>query len=203
MFFKKFSPKTKHRKLLTLFKTLSRTKQKNKIPPLRNSDNALAISDLDKANLFASDLENRFSPNSEVIILDHVNHIESALSNTLPMCLPTKHTTPFEIQFLIKNLPIKKSPGQDLITNSIIKHLPKKAILFLTQLFNSILRLSYSSDFWKHSIITLIFKSGKPPDATFSYRPISLLPTFSKILEKIIFKRIYPIILDKKILPNT
>jgi hypothetical protein len=77
------------------------TKQKNKIPPLRNPDNSLAISDLDKANLFTSDLENRFSPNSEDIILNHVNHIESALSNTFPMCLPTKHTSPSEIQYII------------------------------------------------------------------------------------------------------
>jgi len=120
---------------------------KNKIHPLRNPDNSIAISDLDKAILFAFDLKNRFSPNSENIIVDHVNHIIIALSNTLPMCLPTKHTTPPEIQYFIKNLPTNKFPSQDLITNSIIKHLPKKPILFLTQLYNSILRLFYFLDY--------------------------------------------------------
>ncbi|KAF0757926.1 putative RNA-directed DNA polymerase, partial [Aphis craccivora] len=72
-----------------------------------------------------------FFPNSDDINLDHVKHIITSLSNT-----------PSEIQYLIKNLPLKKYPGQDLINNFIIKHLPKRAILFSTQLYNSILRLS-------------------------------------------------------------
>ena len=42
-------------------------------------------------------------------------------------------------------------------------------------------------------------KPGKEPHQTASYRPISLLPVFSKILEKIIYDRIKPII-EMKIL---
>jgi len=48
----------------------------------------------------------------------------------------------------------------------------------------------------------MIQKPNKPGDATSSYRPISLLPFLAKILEKLIFKRILPIISDKKVLPN-
>jgi len=134
----------------------------------------------------ASDLENRFLPNKDLNI-DHLIHIETSLSNTHHMCLPTKHTNPSEIQYLTKKLPTNKSPGQDLISYLIIKHLPKKAILFLTQLYNSILRLSYLPDSWKHAIIIiLIHKPGKPSDVTTSFRPISLLHTLLKIIEIII-----------------
>jgi len=119
------------------------------------------------------------------------------------MSLPTKPTSPSEIQFIIKKLSNKKSPGHDLITNRIIKHLPKKAILLLACIFNSILRLSHIPQVWKHSIIIPIPKPDKPPDQPSSYRPISLLPSLSKILEKIILKRINPILNNQNIIPNT
>lgn len=46
-------------------------------------------------------------------------------------------------------------------------------------------------------------KPSKPADLTSSFRSISLQPSFSKILEKIFLKRIYPIITDKRTIPNT
>jgi hypothetical protein len=48
----------------------------------------------------------------------------------------------------------------------------------------------------------MIQKPNKPADTTSSYRPISLLPFLAKILEKLILKRILPIISDKKLLPD-
>jgi len=56
---------------------------------------------------------------------------------------------------------------------------------------------------WKHSKILLILKPRKPPDFPSSYRPISLLPSFSKILETNLLKRIYPNIKGKKTLFQT
>lgn len=176
--------------------------EKSKIPPLRNPDNSLAISNLDKANLFASDLENRFTPHPDILNINHCQLVETTLQNTLPMCLPTHHTSPSEVLNIIKKLRNNKSPGHDMITNKIAKKLPRKAVLFLTYIYNSILRLSYIPPSWKHSVIILIHKTGKPPDSPASYRPISLLPTFSKILEKIILRRLNPLINEKKIIPN-
>jgi len=46
------------------------------------------------------------------------------------MSLPAKNTSPGEIEHIIKQLPIKKSPGHDLISNVITKNLPKKIIIF-------------------------------------------------------------------------
>jgi hypothetical protein len=43
---------------------------------------------------------------------------------------------------------------------------------------------------------------GKPPDSPSSYRPISLLPSLSKIHEKITIKRILPIFTENKTIPN-
>ena len=48
----------------------------------------------------------------------------------------------------------------------------------------------------------MLHKLGKDPHQTASYRPISLLPVFSKILEKIIYCRIKTIIETKKPIPD-
>ncbi|KAL1109957.1 hypothetical protein AAG570_014114 [Ranatra chinensis] len=57
------------------------------------------------------------------------------LSYTYP-----KPTCPKELTNIIKNLPSRKAPGGDTITNRPIKNLPKKCIVLLTNLINAILR---------------------------------------------------------------
>jgi hypothetical protein len=106
--------------------------------------------------------------------------LKPSLINTLPMCLPTKYTSLSEVLNIIRKLRDNKSPGHDLITNTITKKVLKKAILLLTYIYNGIPRLSYIPSTWKHSVIILIKKLGKISDIPSSYRPISLLPTFPK-----------------------
>ena len=55
----------------------------------------------------------------------------------------------------------------------------------LTELFNLSLKNAKFSDNWKISNKTPVFKSGDP-SSVLNYRPISLLPLISKILERII-----------------
>ena len=55
---------------------------------------------------------------------------------------------------------------------------------------------------WKVGQIIMIAKPGKDVNDITSYRPISLLPILYKILEKIILKRITPIIEDNKLIPS-
>ena len=87
----------------------------------------------------------------------------------------------------------KKTPGFDLITAEVASQLPKNVILLLTRIYNSMIRLTYFPALWKFSIIVMIPKPNKP-DTPSSYRPISLLPLFSKIFQKLILKRIIPIV---------
>lgn len=104
--------------------------------PFMHTCNSLVIPDLGKANLFASDLENRFTPNTKEYNQNHINYIVTSLTNTLPMCFSTIYTIPSGIQYIIKKIPKNKSPGQDFITNKIIQHITEEAIIFLTNLYN-------------------------------------------------------------------
>jgi hypothetical protein len=78
----------------------------------------------------------------------------------------------------------------DLITAEVARQLSKKAVIHLTDILNSILRLLYFPVQWKTSVIILITKPNKPPDIPTLYRPISLLPLFAKLSEKLTLKRI-------------
>ena len=68
----------------------------------------------------------------------------------------------------------------------------------MTTIFNAILRIQYFPKPWKLAEIKMLPKPGKDPHLIASYRPMSLLPVFSKLLEKIIYYRIKTIIEIKK-----
>ncbi|KAL4131520.1 hypothetical protein QTP88_008815 [Uroleucon formosanum] len=171
------------------------TNQCENIPPLERPDKSLAIIDLEKVNLFGAHLFSTFSPYLEVISMpDHTDLVNSFLSSPLPMSLLAKPIYPSEIVTVIQKLRPNKAPGHDQITNKVAKNLSKKSIMFLTHIYNSMLRLSYFPSTWKHSVIIMISKPNKSKHLTSSYRPISLLPTFAKLFEKLILHRISSLI---------
>jgi hypothetical protein len=81
-----------------------------------------------------------------------------------------------------------------LITGKILKEYSQKGLRAVTQIYNTILQTEYFPCQWKVGHIIMIVKPGKKPNDIISYCPISLLPTLSKILEKIFLKRLTPII---------
>jgi hypothetical protein len=171
--------------------------------PIKKADGFIALSDLDKANLFEEHLSNIFKSHNDITSsTKQLVKINDFLDIPLSMSLLIKHVSPNEVANLIQRLKPNKSPGHDLITNKILKYLLKKTILLLTFLFNSMLRLSYFPIIWKLEIVILILKPGKPPNIATSYRPISLLPVIGKLFGKIILKKLRPIIETHKVIPN-
>ncbi|KAL4121711.1 hypothetical protein QTP88_014171 [Uroleucon formosanum] len=187
----------------TLWKVTKSLLRLNQPTPLRNEDNSWVTTNIDKANILAQHLENSFSPYDIQPSHTQLKIIEKYLDAPLSMSMPAKPTSPDEINTIIKKILTKKSPGHDLITNYIVKNLPRKAIVYISHLYNAILRLSFFPNTWKHSIVILILKPNKPPENPASYRSISLLATFSKIIEKILLKRLIPLATEANIIPHT
>jgi hypothetical protein len=166
-------------------------KIKNHPYTLKREDGSLATSDEEKANIFGIHLTNTFTPHSNISHeKSNLNEILNFLDSSLPMSFPMKHISPSEIKYFILKMKDKKSPGYDLIINKILKFFPKKSIMLLTYLYNSMLRLSYFPLVWKFSRIILLHKPNKPKNEVSSYRPISLLPVLGKLFEKILHQRI-------------
>jgi hypothetical protein len=89
-----------------------------------------------------------------------------------------------------------------LVTVALLQELPQKGKRASAQIYNAILRLEYFPRYWKIGQIIMIVKSGKNPTEVTSYRPISLLTLLSKILEKILPRRMTPILTAKQLLPD-
>ena len=96
-----------------------------------------------------------------------------------------------ELTQVIKKLQPQKAPGSDLITVRMLQEKPQEGFKTLLHIFNTIRRLQYWPAPLKQAKMIMIPKPGKDPTDVASYRPISLLPLLSKILEKLLLKRIY------------
>ena len=99
-------------------------------------------------------------------------------------------TTRQEILTLINNLPNKTSSGYDNISNNLLKLISTQIIVPLEIIFNkSIEEGIFPSNMNKADIVPL-YKSKDKQECS-NYRPISLLITLSKLLEKVVYKRVY------------
>ena len=189
--------KNKEYELYNATKYLKRPVKRN--IPIKNSNNAWLRTDKEKSNAFADHLESTFKPHCTNNCSDDIiNFLDIACQ----MDLPIKHITPKETKMEISALNNKKSPGYDKIDAHTIKLLPPKAVLFLTLIYNSMLRLQHFPSQWKCAEIIMIYKPNKPENLVSSYRPISLLPIFSKIFQKLLLKCLKPYLQTYNIVPN-
>lgn len=108
----------------------------NIIPPLR-TDSKLVISDIDKCNVFSDILNLTFSHNHTICNLNNDFRVKRALEQpdySVQKCIG--YVTPNEVKQIIKNLPNKKAPGHDKITNLMFKKLPSKGFVLLSYLIH-------------------------------------------------------------------
>ena len=80
--------------------------------------------------------------------------------------------------------------GKDQIHNAMLKNLPAAYQNWMLRIINSSFINTIVPKVWKHAIILPIHKPGKPVSSVASYRPISLLSCFVKVLEKLVANRL-------------
>jgi hypothetical protein len=90
---------------------------------------------------------------------------------------------------VIKGIKVGKAPVPNSIPKRVLRHLSKRAITFLTKVFNAVLRNQYFPPVWKHAHVLPILKPGNDPTQPSSYRPVSLLDTVGKLFEEILLTR--------------
>ena len=110
--------------------------------------------------------------------------------STNPHSIFLAPTTTMEITKLIGSLKNKDSSGHDGISNKILKGITNSISHPLSIIFNKSMEEGIFPSEMKKADTVSLYKS-KARDEKNNYRPISLLLTISKLLEKVIYQRTY------------
>ena len=109
---------------------------------------------------------------------------------------------PHEVKTIIDNMGNKTSHGHDLLTNNILKRMSYILYQPLTRIINKSIYQSIFPNVWKTSRVIPLLKGGDISNPL-NYRPVSLCPVASKVLEKCIHKQTYAFALKKHLIPST
>ena len=163
----------------------SLTPNRQRIPPTLNDSTITVESAISKANLLASHFSACLSQSS------HGRDCHCSSSPSLD-CVPSKTglssitCTPDEVYKLLISVKVKTASGPDGTSSYMLRNTARAISPTLTELFNVSLSSGTVPSEWKLSNITPVFKGKGDPRCVMNYRPISLLPLPSKILERII-----------------
>ena len=91
-----------------------------------------------------------------------------------------------DIQQILMSLPSKKSSGYDNLSQLHVKIFGEQIVLPLAILINKSIVEGIVPQELKIAKIIPVFKSNAKDDIS-NYRPIPILPTISKLLEKIVY----------------
>ena len=122
-------------------------------------------------------------PRTKKSPLDHLNN----RANNSFFILPITHN---EIEDIITSFKNGKSTGPFSIPIKLLKLIKIEISKPLAIIFSESILLGIFPDKLKYAKVILIHKKESQTDPS-NYRPISLLSVFSKILEKLMFKRLY------------
>ena len=95
-----------------------------------------------------------------------------------------------DVKDIIKVLQLNKAHGPDEISVNMIKLCGDSICSPLRIIFKNIIDTGLFPDQWKEANVTPVHKK-KDKQTVSNYRPISLLPLFAKIFERIVFKNLY------------
>ena len=138
---------------------------------------------VEKANVFNRFFHSVYFPPD---LLPPTNFTPSANAN----CLLSIQLTPDEVAEVLCNLDPNKACGPDSIPSILLRNIADNIGPSLCRLFNLSLSLGIMTVNWKLANITAVFKKDDPTLSD-NYRPISLLSTVSKVLERCVLNRCY------------
>ena len=126
-------------------------------------------------------------------------------NNQIPQFNSTFEFKEIKIKSVFKqlsNLKTNKSTGLDGISAKLLKDAAAIIAPTLTDIFNQSLKSSVFPKIWKEGKVTPIYKFGDRSNMS-NYRPTTVLPILSKILELLVHTQIYSYLSEHKILSQS
>ena len=174
------SPKT-HWKLIN--EVLNKSKKNNGFPAHLNIDGAVT----NDTEVILNTMNTYFSKVGSVTAskIPHTNTtFNSYLTDTHLNNFQFSQITPAEVKTLLNKLE-NKGCDTSTVPNKILKLVSEHISIPLSHIFNACLNQGIFPTILKKAKITPIHKAGDKAEAG-NYRPISILPTLSKLLEKLV-----------------
>ena len=139
----------------------------------------------------ASVLNSHFATIGKILAdkIPSVNRLSSS-SNIHSETFEIKEVSEVEVLEQLLSLKPNKAIGLDSVSDRLLKYGAHSLCPSVTKLLNLSIRSKKFPGILKCSKVTALFKSGDRTSAD-NYRPISILPTFSKILERVVHFQLY------------
>jgi len=103
-----------------------------------------------------------------------------------------------EVIGLTKSLKGKPTAGYDVIPKSLVKQCIQLIKRPFAHIYNVLLNSGIFPDEWKTAKVKPLYKKGDRYDMC-DYRPISIIPVFAKLLERLMYNRIISFLCENKI----
>ena len=169
----------------TINEILTKNQTKNKFPTVFNDKGSMITDKVNIANKFNVFFTNIGEKIAKGINYDGNKTYGHYLNKDIHSSFTFMNIDEDAINKIIYNLPPKSSSGCDGISTKLLKVIAPVIIKPLTLLINQVLNTGTFPDKLKIAKVIPIFKKGDP-SLFENYRPISLLPAISKVVEKII-----------------
>ena len=185
--FKKFTNDSK--KTWSVIKeVIGSSKQKDQLPNFFSKNNQIINDSLEIANGFNTFFAGIGPKLASEIQPSDINY-ETFLSDRNPNSFQFSRISEIDILGICRKLKPKLSSGADFISTKLLKDIAPLIITPLHYLINLSLETGYVPKEFKVAKIVPVFKEGDCHDFN-NYRPISLLSSFSKLMEKIVAKQL-------------
>lgn len=147
---------------------------------------------------FSEHNSNQSALEAEADLLDQElqGELQNAKLNSIPVIKF------LDVQKAILALKNKNSTGLDGVSNRIIKLLPSSHLTFITSSFNYMVQNTCFPQYWRTAKMILLSKIKTSIVDINDTRPISLLPCFSKLYEKLFLTQFRDWIAGNGILPD-
>ena len=150
-------------------------------------DSIKADKPADIANLFNNYFYTVYKPPCSASVYEEL--LPSNQLNLHLQHISQLHLSPGEVLDVLHHLDVSKATGPDKIPAKLLKNCAPCISNSLCAIFNKCLHLGKLPAAWKVANIIPIPKSGHPGEVS-NYRPISLLPIVSKVMERCVYNRL-------------
>jgi hypothetical protein len=174
---------------------------------LRINDNNITDTGqiINALNTHYTNVANTHVPNKKDILEQNYkmkirDFVSSNISESTMFTIP-----PVSPEFVLKNIKAmqpNKATGLDGLNVQVLKLAAPAIIGSLTEICNNSIKSRIFPSQWKQARIMPIYKGGQK-DLCSNYRPISILPILSKILEKHIFTHLYKFLQEHNLLQRS